>query len=509
MKNFSDKSRIDNSFKNIFSSFFGFLIILIAQFTTRIFFLKYLGPEYLGVSGLFSNLISLLSLTELGIGSAIIFGMYKPLNEKNYILLNKLLNYYKKAYIIISIIVLIIGLILTPFINLFINDQHNIENLRFIFIIFILNSSLSYLFGYKRAILIADQKKFIDNINHFLFYLIKTIIQITVLILFESFILYLFTQSIIILLENFKISKIVDKKYKFINKFNKEKLNIIERKTVFKNVNALMNHRIGSVIVNSTDNILISRYISLSIVGFYSNYLLVFQALDQIYSLFFQSFTASIGNLEFEKDISKKIQVYKVIDFLNFWIYCFSSIALLLLINPFIKLWLGNIYIFSDLVVTLMVINFYISGRRKSLLVFRDALGLFLIDKYKPILESFLNLVLSLLFINLYGLSGVILGTIISTLLTSFLIEPYVVFKHGLLTNFKLYYFDYLKQLVIFLVLFFLSNYFYSLFFNNSFVSFFLSIFFIFFFTNGILFFIFKNNINFILLKKIIMSKFL
>lgn len=445
-------SRTTNSIKNIKYSFIGQVLNLLASFAMRMVFVRTLSKEYLGLDGLFSNILSILSLAELGVGSAIVYSIYKPLAENDDSKLKGLMNLYKKAYISIGILILIIGIALTPFLGYFIIDMPNIAYINMIYIIYVFNSASTYFFSYKRSFLIADQKKYIDSYYHYLFYFMRIIIQIILLLFTKNFLLYLGIQVLSTLIENTTISNKIDKLYPFLKGKGNEKISQDEKRTIIRNAKAMMFHKLGSVIVMGTDNLLISKFVGLIEVGLYSNYILITSALNQIFSTLFQSMTASIGNLGVTESNEKNIFVFNCIDFFGFWIYAFATICLIILFNPFINLWLGGDYLFSNDIILLIVINFYLTGRRKSVLTFRDAQGLFWYDRYKPLLESIINLIASIILVNFMGIKGVILGTIVSTLATCFWIEPYVLYKYGFKSSAKKYFIKYIIWTFIFIV---------------------------------------------------------
>lgn len=437
-------SRTLNSIKNIKFTLIGQLLSILLSFISRTVFIYYLSAEYLGLNGLFTNIISLLSLAELGVGSAITFSIYKPLANNDIPKIRVLMRLFKKAYIFIGIFMLVAGVLFTPFLGFFIKELPQIENLELIYILFLITSSLTYFFSYKRALIIADQKKYIDSVYHYAFLIIVNIVQIIVLITLGNYILFLLVKLFFTLLENYLISLKATKLYPFLKQKCDDNIDSEEKITIVNNIKALMLHRIGSIIVTGTDNLLISKFVGIVSVGLYSNYLLIIGTLNTFYSLIFQSMTASIGNLGAIESKQRTKLTFEAIDFFAFWLYAFSSIALFNLFNPFIKLWIGESYVFNNKIVFVIAINFFIQGLRKSVLTFRDALGLFWYDRYKPIFESTFNLIFSIYLAIEYGIIGVLLGTTFSTILTASWIEPYVLYKYGFSSKFN----EYLKRFV-------------------------------------------------------------
>lgn len=451
-------NRTKSSIKNLIFAGAGQFAGIIINLVSRFVFVRILTQEYLGLDGLFSNIISVLSLVELGIGPAMIFSLYKPLAENNIEKIKALMKLYKKAYTIIGIVVLMLGIAITPFIPYLIDEMPNInENINIIYILFVINTSISYFYSYKRSLIISDQKRYIATFYRYAFYAILNIIQIIVLVITRNYLLFLTAQIIMTLLENICISKKADKLYPYIKDKNVKKLEKNEKELIKKNVFAMIFHRIGTVIVNSTDNLIISKFVGLTAVGIYSNYSLVIKALNTIIEQVFTSITASLGNLGAIETEEKVYKVYKKVFFMNFWIYSFASITLYILFNDFIEIWLGESYLLEKVIVGIIVINFYITGMRKTCLTFKDALGLYWQDRYKPILESIINIIMSITLVQKMGIAGVFLGTLISTLTTCFWIEPYVVYKYGLKQNLRKYFSKYLKYMSLGIVAFFMT----------------------------------------------------
>lgn len=438
--------RIQNSLRNIMVGIIGQVVQMLTQFVCRTVFIYTLSSEYLGINGLFANLLSVLSLAELGFGSAIVFSMYKPIAEDNQKEITQLMNFYKLLYRGISITILVLGLILIPFLDSLIKDQSNIEHLKFIYILYLINTVSSYVYIYKRSIIEANQKTYICIAYQKGLSVVQNIVQIFFLVVTHNFILYLFILIFFSITTNIAISKKADRMYHYLNSDKISLPNKETRRCIFKNTFAMSIHKLGTVAVYNTDNILMSAYVNLYSVGIYSNYTLITSTVNTFISLIFNSFTASIGNLGVTASKDKINNVYKTMNFMGFWIYSFCTIALLILTNPFIRLWIGKDYLFSANLTLVILVNFYLGGMRQVTLKFRDALGLFWYDRYKPIVEGVINLFVSIALVFKYGIVGIFIGTAVSTLTTSFWIEPFVLYKYGLkrkLREFFIKYFEY------------------------------------------------------------------
>ena len=441
--------RVDNSIKNMKYNIFSQILNLLIQFVSRTFFIKILGNEYLGINGLFSNILTILSLADMGIGTVLIYSMYKPLAENNEEKIKALMNIYKKIYNIIALTVLIIGLCITPFLQVFIKDMPNIQHIRFIFILYLLNTVVSYLCVYKISIINADQKNYIVTTRQQIFNIIANFIMIMVLVTTHNFILYLIVQMLFSIISNIYLSSLAEKMYPFIKDTKGYKLTKEEKRQIKKDTFAMMLHKIGGVVVGGTDNLIMSAMIGLEAVGIYSNYLLIINAIKKFTTQYFNSMSASIGNLNAMKDKEYSYDIFKKVFFGNFWIFTFCSICLFCLLNPFIEIWVGIDYTFHISIVAAIVISFYIEGMRQTVLIFREAMGIFTKDQLKPVIEAIVNLIVSVMLTLKFGIIGIILGTIISMLFVCVWIEARILFKYGFSKNVIEFFKIYAKYLVI------------------------------------------------------------
>lgn len=425
-------SRVKNTIRNTAVGFVAQLVVILLNFINRTIFIHYLGAEYLGLSGLFSNILSMLSLAELGIGVAISFSLYKPLKEDDIRKTKALMNFYQLAYKIIGIVILILGLCLIPFLDYLIKDKPDIPHFVLIYVLFLTNTVVSYFFTYKRSLLSADQKEYLNSINRTLFSIIQCIGQFLVLLLTRNYLLYLIVVIICTLGSNIMISYQCNKIYPYL-KDNQEKLTKEETKSLMKYVAAQMSHKVGGIVVNGTDNILTTSLVSggLVIIGLYSNYLLLINTIKSIITMFFTSVTASVGNLNAENDTEKSKEVFNKMFFLNMCFYGITSSCIFNLANDFIRLWLGKKFLLSTGIVLVIVLNYYVTGMRQTCQIYNTTLGLFWNDRFKPWIEAIINLVSSIALIHFFGFMGVLLGTLISTITTSFWVEPYILYKHG------------------------------------------------------------------------------
>ena len=423
--------RTKKSFRNITISMINSIINIIISLIAQKVFLNTLGESYLGLNGIFSNVLSILAVAELGIGTAIIYKMYKPIEESNKKYLSQLMNFYKKCYtIIIAVMVAIIFLIL-PFLKGILGDISVIkENVYILYLMFSLDIIISYMLSYKKSILFADQKEYISTLVHIGYLIIMNTLQIIFLIKTGQYIIYLLIKIFSRLIENIVVSVIVNKKYPYLKENKKEILKQEERKDITKRVKALFVHKIAGFVVTGTDTILISYFLGgLVTVGYYSNYMLIISSVTTVFNQVFISMTSSVGNLLVTETEKKKLEVFNKIQFLNFWIFSFASICLFCLIEPFITLWIGEKYLLSKFVLICLVLNFFMQGMRRTMMSFKEAAGIFYEDRIIPIIESIINLVASIIFLKIFGLPGVMLGTITSTLIVFLYSYPKYVYQ--------------------------------------------------------------------------------
>jgi O-antigen/teichoic acid export membrane protein len=448
--------RVKNSVRNIIAGIIMQVVVMFLNFLSRAVFVRFLSIEYLGVNGLFGNILSMLNLAELGIGSIIIYSLYKPLavDDKNKVA--SYVRFYKVSYNLIGFIILVVGMIITPFLHVFIKEMPDIPNLQYIYILFLLDTCSTYFLGYKSAILQADQKKYILATVTLLQQVASNIAMIIILITTRNFILFLVIRVLIHILQNIVIVYIVNKKYGYLKSFNSHiKLRKEDKKELFTNLRKVIVSKIGDYCVLSTDNLIISYFLGVYPVGLLSNYVLIMNAVSGLIIQVFDGITPSFGNLIVTETAAKKYSVFKIIMFLNFWISGFSTICLYILINPFISLWIGEKYTLEPKIVSLLVLNFFILGMRTSINIPRNTSGLFTKDSYASLVEATVNLVISIFLVKRIGIAGVLIGTTISAVSVQFFTVPYFsykfVFKQKLL-QYYLHYFQYCIITIIALV---------------------------------------------------------
>lgn len=443
-------TRTSNSIKNSITSILSNIMAILVGFVSQALFIRILNAEYLGLNGLFTNILTMLSFFELGIGNAIVYYMYKPLAENDKTKIKMLMNFYKKSYRVIALIVFVMGMLILPFIKLMVNEVNINVNIYLIYFLFLISTVVSYLMVYKRNIIYANQKNYYINIIHCIYLVVLNLLQIVFLALTQNYYLYLIIKIICQIIENFVITILANKLYPFIVENENIKMDKVTEKNIFKKVKALIFHKIGFIIINGTDNIIISKYFNLVTVGLYSNYNLIINSVYTIFNQALTSITSSVGNLLVKKDSEKNYLIFKRVRFINFIFSCFSSTSVLVIMQPFISVWVGEEYLLERIVLFVLVFNLFQKLQRCCYMTFKDSAGIWEEDKFIPIVESVLNIVFSILLLRIFGLAGVFLGTITSGLTLWCYSYPKFVYKR----LFNRSYLDYIKETIGYVLLF-------------------------------------------------------
>lgn len=426
-------ARVDNIVRNLKFAALCQVVLLAVNFVVRRIFVLTLGQEYLGLNGLFADILSMLSLAELGFGTSILYSLYKPVAEGDTETIKALMQLYRRAYRVIGLVVLTAGTALTPFLDLFVREMPDgIPHIRWIYLLNVVNSALSYFFIYKASLLFAYQKKYIELLLNAAVKSVAGLLQIFLLLATHNYFLYLGVTLGATLIQNLSISLCTDRAYPYLRQRQVRPLRPEERRTIWHNVAAMVFHKFGEVAVFSTDSILMARFVSVAAVGLYSNYIMIRKALLMAVDMLFGAITPTFGNVNASESLEHKRTVFFRINFFSGWLFGWMSICLLWLYNPFISLWLGEAYLFPMPVVALIVANFYLYCMRLPVGTAKNAMGLFWNDRYKPIAEVILNLIISVVLAQRIGIAGVLAGTVLSTVAVPLWIEPLVLYRHGL-----------------------------------------------------------------------------
>lgn len=442
-----ERSRTEYSIINIFVNFVGYGLNIVLSFVCRMVFVRFLAEEYLGINGLFSNILSMLSLTELGIGTAIGYALYKPVAMDNKPQITALMRFYGKAYKCIGLIVGGLGLCLLPFLNIIIQEKPDIpENLYLLYLLYLFNTASSYFFSYRSTIIIAYQRNYIVVAINYAMVIVQNIIQIILLALTKNFMLYLITQVICIYVTNFMISWKAKRDYPFIDNKNSPDISKEEKIKLVKDVKALTVTKLAGILVNNTDNIVITYFSGLVTTGIASNYTLLTSTINSLVNQIFGSLSASIGNLNAKESDERKYEFFSVLNLANFWIFGWATIGIICISSDIVQLCFGVEYVLHWSIPLLLAVNFYVVGMQNAVLTYKSTLGLFRYGKYILLITAAINIVGDIVLGEKYGLSGIFGATAIARLLTNAWYDPYAIFKYGLHMNPFRYFFKYLKH---------------------------------------------------------------
>lgn len=446
-------TRTQNIKKNLIFNVIRYATNILLQFVLRTVLIYYMGAEYLGLNGLFTNIFSFLNLAELGIGGAIVFSMYKPIAENDIEKVKALQNLYKKFYIIIAIVVGVLGAVLTPFIKYFMNGGVEADiNIYILYVMYLAYTLVGYFSAHKRSLLFAYQRNDIENKIKTVCSFLMVGIQIAILILTRNYYFYFSVSILFALVEGISVQIVANKLYPEING-KAEKLDDLTKKEITKNVTALSLHKVGKAVVFSTDNILVSTFLGLAILGVYTNYSLIITTLTMISQMIYNAITASAGDLIASSSTEYVYERYKKTNFIFSYYSGMTTICLVTLFQPFIAKWTGDAsYLLDFSTVLLLCVSYYLTGMRTGVWVYKDAAGLFDQDKWKPIAEALVNLVVSVGLAYVMGINGIVIGTIVSTLVAPFWVEPYVLYKYYFKKSTKPFFLRYALDVVITLV---------------------------------------------------------
>lgn len=442
-------SRTKNSALSLITGIGGQLLNETLRFITRTVFIYTLGKMFLGINGLFSEIIVMLSLTNLGVGTAIIYRLYKPIADNDEHQVRVLLKFYKKAYQAIGSVILVLGLCLLPFLKILIKDYDRLGaiglNAEVVYLLFLGQSVVSYFFfAYRNCVFAADQKQYIVNSVNMVTSIVTAVIQIAVLYLWQDFISYLLVGIAGNILNNLIIALLTYRQYPMFFKKEKDTLPKEEVKLMFKDCGALIIYRINGVVQKSTGNFILSAFIGLAVVGMYSNYLVIYAALRTLTNQLFTALRGSMGNLfASNSSIEDKYRFFEIMNFLTIVVFGNIAIILSVNINELMYCWLGEDYIIPQPFSILLGIEVLIMGLALNLNQIRNVTGLFRQMWTRPLVSMVLNLIITIIAVKKIGVLAIPLGYIISVSLTNLVADPFVIHKYGfkgVKTTYKYYF---------------------------------------------------------------------
>lgn len=405
------------------------IIVLLLNFLVKTIFIKTLGKEFLGLNGLFNNIFLLFSFAEFGLGSSMIYSFYEPLAKGDYKKCSALYRYYRKMYLIMSGIVLLIGILLIPFLPYFVDEgsQISLSEITRYFLLYIISACINNMFSYKANLMTADQNQYLVSKAQLIMEIFCYIGQGISLLIFKSFFLYLLFVLLKVFILGIWYSLDIRKYYTHLEIGGV--LEKKEKKSILKNTTTLFQYKFSKTLIYSSDNVIISLLVGTIAVGYYSNYEFVIVGVQGVVSVLFSAVAASVGNFIVERGREEQYNIYQVISLLNNWISSWTSICLLMLFQDFILLWAGKSYQLNYIAVVFIVINYYLRTMRESISMFREASGLFAEIKNITTISAIMNIILSLILGKWFGIAGIFFATIVSVVVTYFWYEPFVVYK--------------------------------------------------------------------------------
>lgn len=450
-------NRSDGYIRNSIWGLLNKIVSILLPFLVRTVLIYKLGVEYVGVNGLFSTILQVLSLAELGFGSAFVVSMYEPIANKDIDSLCALLKLYRLIYRIIGIIIFVLGAILTPFLPFFISGSYpDGINIYIIYIVYLLNTVCSYLlFSYKASLLNAYQRTDIRNKITMMSNCILYILQIVVLVAFSNYYFYIILLPVATIFNNLLATYRTKRMYPRV--FCRGGVDKAVKDKIKMQVISLMWHKLGNTIIFSFDNIVISAFLGLKILGIYNNYFYIYNSVASLFSIFYEAITPGLGNSLIVESKNKNYNDFNDFNTINFCFIGFCSSCLICLYQPFMNVWQGQDLMCETSIPVLLTILFVIWHSRRMIHTYKDAAGLWEIDRYRPIAEALVNLTLNLIMVKVIGLEGIVLSTIIAMIMIGIPWETTVFIKGYFQEKLSDYYCVCIKNLAKILVVCLLS----------------------------------------------------
>ncbi|MGL4690358.1 MAG: lipopolysaccharide biosynthesis protein [Leuconostoc mesenteroides] len=425
---------------NVFVSLSSYFIQLLLSMVVRIFFIKKIGTDYLGLNGVLLNTISMVSVVDLGLDTIFVFALFKPLRENDKESIKSILRLYRNTFRSIAATIFLLGVCSTYFLpDILGRKGMELQYVYLIFYIYLANSVLSYLMSYYRAILTANQRGYIVNGVTSGSLILVGVLQLIGLIVFANPVLYVFTLLVGTVLMNLIIMLITIKQYPYLREKSVNQLERGLKVEIFKNSIGGFSGKIGTMVVSGSDNILLSIFTSLSTVGIYSNYVVLTIAVQAIVQKISVSLMPSVGHLGIERNYKKNLDIFLEITFILFTIISLGYGIFVAMLHQFMLFWVGPKYVFPIVTEILIAIVMVLQLVRVPFGIYIDAFGLQWVQRWKSVIEAIANLVFTLTLIHFFhlGVNGILIGTILSTILTVLWIEPLIIYRFPLNRNFK------------------------------------------------------------------------
>lgn len=446
-------SRTDYAIKNVKWGYICTGITYLFGFVLRTLIIRILGENYAGINGLFSNILGVLSFAELGIGTALNYSLYKPIavgdNEK----VKSLMQLYKVSYRLIASIIAFFGTCLIPFLDKLVKDPGDVGDLKVYYIIYLFTTVTTYFVSYKYSLANAKQENYLVSFLTMISSCFTYIMQIVVLLLFKDYLIYLVVGVIVDCIQKIWISSYINSKYHILKEKSIVPLEKKEKREIFDNTKALILHKVGDVSVHQTDNIIISAFVNVSMVGKVTYYSFFINAAHQLFVVALNAVVGSLGNAISEENQEIQYKLFKVYRFVAFWMYGLTSIGLYIMLSKLVYILVGSKMVIANLIVLLMIIDFYMIGQRAALNNMKMAGGIFRQDQFIPIVQAVVNLIVSIVLVKHIGVIGVYIGTVVQGLVST-IIRPCIVYPQMFNKNASFYFVDSMKYIFAMIVAF-------------------------------------------------------
>lgn len=423
--------RIHQAGKNIIFGYVSNFVILLMNFIQRTVFILVLDRTLLGINSIYTNVLSVLSLAELGIGTALNYSLYKPVAQHDIEKIKSYMRFYRKAYMSIAVAIAVLGIGISPFLKYILKNPGNysMQELTVYYFIFLFNTVSTYFVAYKYSLTNAEQKNYIQTNVTTITKIVTVLVQIAVLLVTRNFLAYLLAQLVVELAQKIFVSVYLNRMYPYLREKDVQKLTEEETRVVANKTKALVLHKIGDVARLQTDTIIISSFVNVDTSGVVGNYTYILTYVGNFVNIIFSSVISGFGNLVATESKEKQYQVFKVYRFFACWLFGFGAVGFFHLLTPLIcGLWLDESWMIGSTVVALLVIDFYFKGGRSVLENFKIAAGVFEQDRYLPLVQGGLNLLISIVLVQRIGVAGVYVGTLVSGILAN-LIRPVIIYR--------------------------------------------------------------------------------
>lgn len=422
--------RVKYAARNIAFGWIGNIVTLLLGALLRQVFISRLGDTLLGVNDYYTSILTVLSLAELGIGTAFNYSLYGPVARNEYEKIKSYMQLYRKAYRIIACVIACIGVAIAPFLRYLIKEpgSSSWRDLTIYYFIFLFNTVSTYFVAYKYSLVNAQQKNYIQTNVITITKIVTVSLQLVGLYVCPNFYLYLLTMAAAELLQKIFVSRYLNRLYPYLLDKKVQKLSKEEVGEIAAQTKALMYHKVGDMARLQTDTAIIGAFIDVTTVGFVGTYNYVISSVSNFVNIIFNSVMSGFGNLIATEGKEKQYLMFRVYRFLACWIYGFSAIGFYLMLTPLIILWVGETRILPDIVIGCIMIDYYFKGERIVLSNYKTAAGVFEQDKYLALIQGAVNLVISIVLVQKIGLVGIYIGTIISGIIAN-IVRPVIIYR--------------------------------------------------------------------------------